>query len=545
MNNTLLNKTVKELREVAKSLGLKGVSRLPKEQLVQAISVAIKNKAQQDTQIVNNIANVHRLADDIANLEAPITWTRTTGQHDVSLVNRALNKLKATTPMVFGKDARISNEDKLPVVSSKGQKAMMTVGKLLELASKVKEVAPVVKEDNEKLSEEDIEMLATINNAKKEQQERNEARKNYLKEKRKNDKLLAITEAEEQIQALKVFGDDFFEKFVNLQSIASYMQQRRYKLRTVDNEDNMEYELQKYHVLAHTQIILAELKKFANLKRLSKNKAKYITDITKTRYSNKELYDMDVKTLSSMIINSFDTQNLASTENFEKDTEYAKLIENVLIKTGTFDYKEKDSFVNSPEDIADVLLAEQKEISFRSKVAYHNRESAKHDNKLRPATPQQLSMIDNMRFAYYKKHKVFPMLPVQSYAQITSSILASAIIEKYEEYCQDRTTVSYKMAKRLFDRMVKWNVANSSQEVAFIRALRMNYSYEEVYTVLNITYTDMWLVKKYAEANGLKIVEASLKVSKMKKSTRYSATQYYKTLELNQRMSLYNVEDDK
>lgn len=544
MNNTLLNKTVKELREVAKSLGLKGVSRLPKEQLVQAISVAIKNKAQQDTQIVNNIANVHRLADDIANLEAPTTWTRTTGQHDVSLVNRALKKLKATTPMVFGKDARISNEDKLPVVSSKGQKAMMTVGKLLELASQIKE--EIKNEDNNReLSEEDIEMLATINNAKKEQQERNEARKNYFKEKRKNDKLLAITEAEEQIQALKVFGDDFFEKFVNLQSVASYMQQRRYKLRTVDNEDNMEYELQKYHVLAHTQIILAELKKFANLKRLSKQKSKYVTMITKTRYSNKELYDMDVKTLSSMIINSFDTQNLASTENFEKDTEYAKLIENVLIKTGTFDYKEKDSFVNSPSDIADVLLAEQKEISFRSKVAYHNRESAKHDNKLRPATPQQLSMIDNMRFAYYKKHKVFPMLPVQSYAQITSSILASAIIEKYEEYCQDRTTVSYKMAKKLFDRMVKWNVANSSQEVAFIRALRMNYSYEEVYTVLNITYTDMWLVKKYAEANGLKIVEASLKVSKMKKSTRYSATQYYKTLELNQRMSLYNVEDDK
>ena len=545
MTNTLLNKNVKELKAIAKDLGMKGYSDLRKTELIDAIVKTIKVKAIEQEEIVNNIANVHRLADDIANLEAPTTWTRTTGQHDVSLINRALKKLKATTPMVFGKDARISNEDKLPVVSSKGQKAMMTVGKLLELASKVKEVAPVVKEDNEKLSEEDIEMLATINNAKKEQQERNEARENYFKEKRKNDKLLAITEAEEQIQALKVFGDDFFEKFVNLQSIASYMQQRRYKLRTVDNEDNMEYELQKYHVLAHTPIILAELKKFANLKRLSKQKSKYVTMITKTRYSNKELYDMDVKTLSSMIINTFDTQNLASTENFEKDTEYAKLIENVLIKTGTFDYKEKDSFINSPSDIADVLLAEQKEISFRSKVAYHNRESAKKDNNLRPATPQQLSMIDNMRFAYYKKHKVFPMLPVQSYAQITSSVLASAIIEKYEEYCQDRTTVSYKMAKRLFDRMVKWNVANSSQEVAFIRALRMNYSYEEVYTVLNITYTDMWLVKKYAEANGLKIVEASLKVSKMKKSTRYSATQYYKTLELNQRMSLYNVEDDK
>ena len=55
----------------------------------------------------------------------------------------------------------------------------------------------------------------------------------------------------------------------------------------------------------------------------------------------------------------------------------------------------------------------------------------------------------------------------------------------------------------------------------------------------------MWLIKKYAEANKLKIVEASLKVANMKESTRYSATQYYRTLELNQRIKLYNVEDDK
>ena len=153
-------------------------------------------------------------------------------------------------------------------------------------------------------------------------------------------------------------------------------------------------------------------------------------------------------------------------------------------------------------------------------------------------------MIDNMRFAYYKKHKVFPMLPVQSYAQITSSVLASAIIEKYEEYCQEQV-VTHKMAKKLFDRMVKWNIANSTQEVAFVRNLRINYSFEEVKTVLNITYTDMWLIKKYAEANKLKIVEASLKVANMKESTRYSAVQYYRSLELNQRIKLYNVEDDK
>ena len=530
MNNTLLNnKTVEELRKVAKSLGLKGVSRLRKEPLVQAISIAINNKAQQDTQIVDNIANVHRLADEIDNLEAPTTWTRTTGQHDVSLVNRALNKLKATTPMVFGKDARISNEDKLPVVSPKGQKAMMTVGKLLELASQIKEEIKN-EDDNRKLSEEDIEMLATIKQAKKEQYELNKYKEEYFKLKREREKEERTESAINQLEDKVVYGNDFFEKLVNVTNVACYLQETRYA-RRFDT---------KYRPVSGQIFKMEQVQALNTLNRVEK-----ISNNRYLKYTGAEMYNQDVKTLATLIKNSFDTQNLASNENFEKNTEYAKLIENVLIKTGTFDYKEKDSFVNSPEDIADVLLAEQKEISFRNKVAYHNREIAKHDNKLKPASERQLIMIDNMRFAYYKKHKVFPMLPVQSYAQITSSILASAIIEKYEEYCQDRTTVTYKMAKKLFDRMVKWNVANSSQEVAFIKALRINYSYEEVYTVLEITYTDMWLIKKYAEANKLKIVEASLKVANMKESTRYSATQYYRTLELNQRIKLYNVEDDK
>ena len=528
--NTLLNKTVKELRVIAKDLKLVGTSKLKKEPLISVISVAIKNKAQQDAEIVDNIANVYRLADEIANLEAPTTWTRTTGQHDVSLVNRALNKLKATTPMVFGKDARISNEDKLPVVSPKGQKAMMTVGKLLELASKVKEADPVAKEDNETLSQEDIEMLATIKQAKKEQSELNKYKEEYFKLKREREKEERTESAINQLEDKVVYGNDFFEKLVNVTNVACYLQETRYA-RRFDT---------KYRPVSGQIFKMEQVKALNTLNRVEK-----ISNNRYLKYTGAEMYNQDVKTLATLIKNSFDTQNLASNENFEKNTEYAKLIENVLIKTGTFDYKEKDSFVNSPEDIADVLLAEQKENSFRNKVAYHNREIAKHDNKLKPASERQLIMIDNMRFAYYKKHKVFPMLPVQSYAQITSSVLASAIIEKYEEYCQDRTTVSYKMAKKLFDRMVKWNVANSSQEVAFIRALRINYSYEEVYTVLNITYTDMWLVKKYAEANGLKIVEASLKVANMKESTRYSAVQYYRSLELNQRIKLYNVEDDK
>ena len=63
--NTLLNKTVKELRTIAKDLGMKGYTRLPKEELINAIINGVKAKAQEQEEIVNNIANVHKLANDI------------------------------------------------------------------------------------------------------------------------------------------------------------------------------------------------------------------------------------------------------------------------------------------------------------------------------------------------------------------------------------------------------------------------------------------------------------------------------------------------
>ena len=530
MTNTLLNKTVKELRTIAKDLGMKGYTRLPKEELINAIINGVKVKAQEQEEIVNNIANVHKLANDIAKLEAPsnTTWTRTTGEHDHTIITRALTKLIAETPVTFNKDTILNGDDKLPVVSSKGKKSMLTVAKILELASQIKEEVKN-EDDNRELSKEDIEMLNTIKQAKIEQAELNKQREEYFKLKREQEKQERTESARNQLKDKVIYGDDFFEKLVNVTNVACYLQETRYA-RRFDT---------KYRPVSGQIFIMEEVQALNTL-----NRVKKISNNRYLKYTGAELYNQDIKTLAILIKNSFDTQNLASNENFEKNTEYAKLIENVLIKTNTFDYKEKDSFVNSPEDIADVLLAEQKENSFRNKVAYHNREIAKRDNKLKPASERQLTMIDNMRFAYYKKHKTFPMLPVQSYAQITSSVLASAIIEKYEEYCQEQV-VTHKMAKKLFDRMVKWNIANSTQEVAFVRNLRINYSFEEVKTVLNITYTDMWLIKKYAEANKLKIVEASLKVANMKESTRYSAVQYYRSLELNQRIKLYNVEDDK
>ena len=104
MNSTLLNnKTVKELREVAKELGLKGVSRLTKADMIQAIL----NKVAEQTEIVNNIAEVHKLAKNIIEQEAPTTWTRQTGEHDTCIITRALAKLNATSPLTLSKGSHV------------------------------------------------------------------------------------------------------------------------------------------------------------------------------------------------------------------------------------------------------------------------------------------------------------------------------------------------------------------------------------------------------------------------------------------------------
>ena len=188
MTNTLLNKTVKELRTIAKDLGMKGYTRLPKEELINAIINGVKVKAQEQEEIVNNIANVHKLANDIAKLEAPsnTTWTRTTGEHDHTIITRALTKLKAETPVTFNKDTRLNGDDKLPVISSNDKKSMMTVAKLLELASQIKEEVKN-EDDNRELSKEDIEMLNTIKQAKIEQTELNKRREEYFKLKRERE----------------------------------------------------------------------------------------------------------------------------------------------------------------------------------------------------------------------------------------------------------------------------------------------------------------------------------------------------------------------
>ena len=85
MNSTLLNtKKVEELRVIAKDLGLKGVSRFKKSDMIQAIL----NKASEQVEIVNNIAEVHKLAKDIEIQEIPM-WTKTKGEYDTCLITRA------------------------------------------------------------------------------------------------------------------------------------------------------------------------------------------------------------------------------------------------------------------------------------------------------------------------------------------------------------------------------------------------------------------------------------------------------------------------
>ena len=528
MNSTLLNtKKVEELRVIAKELGLKGVSRFKKSDMIQAIL----DKASEQVEIVNNIAEVHKLAKDIETQEIPM-WTKTKGEYDTCLVTRALTKLNATTPMTFAKDSRISSEDKVPVIAKNGKKALMTVSNIFKLSSKIKEEATMETTKQSDLSQEDLEMLNKIQKDKDEMKQRNEDRAEYFRIKREAEREEMKLQAEIDLEFKDLKGLEFFEKLVRLQNIAKYLQETRYERRFTRKFTPIEgasYDFSK--------ALTTRVKNFKKV--IKRNK---FLNLTFT-----EAYNKDVNTLGEIIKISFDTQELASNENFEKNTEFVKLIDNVLIKTGVFDYKLKDSEINTPYEIADVLLAEQVDIAYNNKCAYHVRESAKNENNLRVPSKKQLDLIMNMVWKYRKVNGgASPKMPVTSLSQITSSVLATAILEKYAYYVDMKVDMpTLKQAELLFNRFVKWNVANSQMRNAFISKVMLELSFEQASQLIEVTYTDMWLITRYAKDNNLKIFEASFKVANMQKSTRSSAVQYYQQKEFRQRMSLYNLEDDK
>ena len=528
MNSTLLNtKKVEELRVIAKELGLKGVSRFKKSDMIQAIL----DKASEQVEIVNNIAEVHKLAKDIETQEIPM-WTKTKGEYDTCLVTRALTKLNATTPMTFAKDSRISSEDKVPVIAKNGKKALMTVSNIFKLSSKIKEEATMETTKQSDLSQEDLEMLNKIQKDKDEMKQRNEDRAEYFRIKREAEREEMKLQAEIDLEFKDLKGLEFFEKLVRLQNIAKYLQETRYERRFTRKFTPIEgasYDFSK--------ALTTRVKNFKKV--IKRNKFLKLTFT--------EAYNKDVNTLGEIIKISFDTQELASNENFEKNTEFVKLIDNVLIKTGVFDYKLKDSEINTPYEIADVLLAEQVDIAYNNKCAYHVRESAKNENNLRVPSKKQLDLIMNMVWKYRKVNGgASPKMPVTSLSQITSSVLATAILEKYAYYVDMKVDMpTLKQAELLFNRFVKWNVANSQMRNAFISKVMLELSFEQASQLIEVTYTDMWLITRYAKDNNLKIFEASFKVANMQKSTRSSAVQYYQQKEFRQRMSLYNLEDDK
>lgn len=527
MNNTLSNKTVKELRVIAKELGLTGVSRLKKDEMIQAI----KNKVAEQVEIVNNMAELNKLAKEIAEQEVPM-WNRTAGDYDTCLVTRALTKLNATTPVSFARDSRISKDDKLPVIAPNGKKSFMLVSKIFELSSKIKEESAMQTEKQSNLSQEDLEMLNKISNAKEEVKKHNEDKAEYFRTKRIADREAMVEQAIEDIQVGDISNLEFFEKLVRLQNIAKYLQETRFERRYARKFSPIEGASYDF-----SNISTKRVKNFKKV--LKRNKFLKLTFT--------EAYNRDVNMLGEIIKKSFDTQELASNENFEKNTEFVKLIDNVLIKAGVFDYKLKDSEINTPFQVADILLAEQVDIAYNNKCAYHVKESAKVENNLKVPSKKQLDLIMNMVWKYRKVNGgASPKMPVASLSQITSSVLATAILEKYAYYVDMKVDMpTFKQAELLFNRFVKWNVANSQMRNAFISKVMLELSFEQARQLIEVTYTDMWLITRYAKDNNLKIFEASFKVAKMKKSTRSSATQYYQQIEFRQRMSLYNLEDDK
>ena len=124
--NTLLNKTVKELRVIAKDLGLVGTSKHKKEQLVSALINAKKEDDKANKELSNKITNA-----------LSYNWTKTSGQYSVSEIERALKTLNRTLNMNVTDESRFDSDDKIVICKPDGTVAKAIVGAMFKAIEKV------------------------------------------------------------------------------------------------------------------------------------------------------------------------------------------------------------------------------------------------------------------------------------------------------------------------------------------------------------------------------------------------------------------------
>ena len=138
--NTLLNKTVKELKVIAKDLGIVGLSKLrKKEQLVSAIIEAKKEDDKANNELSNKITKA-----------LSYNWTKTSGTYSVNEIERALKTLNRTLNMNVTNESRFDSEDKIVVCKPDGTIAKAVVGAMFKAIEKIEpenRVKEVVKEE--------------------------------------------------------------------------------------------------------------------------------------------------------------------------------------------------------------------------------------------------------------------------------------------------------------------------------------------------------------------------------------------------------------
>lgn len=506
MNNTLNNKTIKELRVIAKNLGLKGVSRLKKEDMIQAIL----NKVSEQVEIVNNMAELNQLAKSIVEQEVPM-WNKVTGDHDTSIIKRALTKLNATTPITFAKDSRISNEDKLPIIAPNGKKSMLSVSNILKLASKIKEETTMTTEKNEVLSAIDMKIRSELQAEAKAKQQAKEEAEAYMEAYKETQRNIIEEMVHTALEQQMLISTNFEDRITELDEIVRHLQSIR------------------------------------------------VSKLNKETTFSKE-YAKDIQTVATIIENSFSKEDLVSKDNFEKRSEYDALIEATLIRADLFDYKQKDSEINKEVEIADLLLAEARHIAFARSIQYINNCFAKHEDPfkvqittkngktrtlLTPVEEKFTFMVDRIVWAYRRVHGTFPKLPVKSFKDITSNEMAKAIISKYNEYLELESAPTLKQTETLFKRFVKWGITREDQVNKFISMFRSTYTFKQASTIINITYSEMKLIINYKNDKEINAMESALQIASMQESTRELLKAKYNRREFNYSLSLYTVEDDK
>ena len=496
MTNTLLNKTVKELRVIAKDLGLVGTSKLKKEPLISAITNAQK--------------------EDIKDMAKTLkqNWDKTSGAYGLVEIERALKVLNLELNMNINEDARFDLGDKIRVIKADGNPAKVNVGVMFQAVAK--------KNPESRQQQEEVKKEVVVTTVK----ELTPSEREALIEKH-NNKVKFITDyaikrnSEKQLEARE------FNKIYN-EICTTFVE-----MRNTDLSDMW---------------LVNECKEKAKFTYSPDSiDAKFSLFIALTNASNK----LTSEYIREIIVNNFSQEKEVMEQEFDvrrngkRPTEFIRFAELLEEDYTIADYLEDGNQFFTVEGVVKVVMNIIKENIINKSKSLFEYGLNLSDEKAKPVSDKMKAWLRKVMLGYKLTEK--EDFPYSEENVFKNSVTAFAINYRYSEYgmkviTENQTKAYLKIAGRydILGDEPKFNY--------FFNRMAQTYSFEEFRTIINIYANNKRLVAlaiNYDEKFNGKIGEACVYISQLNPMEVARMTSRLERIESKHLLSLHQTSDDK